>query len=110
MWIFDIYTGELEKSIPTDFRKKFDIEWGISSNGDHVIGVAGINDAKFILANGSDFSKYKLNFGITDRKHLTDHTCICFDNNTGISFTGSETGSVFMWKEIKKYYSISAEK
>lgn len=100
----------MENSIATDFRKKFDIEWGVSSNGDHVIGVAGVNDAKFILANGSDFSKCKVNFGITDRKHLTDHTCICFDSKTGFSYTGSESGNVFIWKETKGYYSISSEK
>ena len=69
-----------------------------------------MKDAKFIVGNGTDFKEYRVNFGITERKYLVDHTCIWFDNKTGYAFTGSESGSVFTWKEVKSLYKIHSEK
>ena len=103
-------TATLEAKIPTDNRPKYDIEWGYN-NGDSIIALACKNGVKFVRAKGNDFSKCEVTFGVTNRKHLYDHTCVCFDNaRDNNAYSGTEQGSLIKWKSRTRTYKKNKRK
>lgn len=108
IWIYDIATHKLLKVVKTDLNKKFDVDWTITPDGDHVIGVAGMKNAKFIKSADSEFKDTQIEFGVTNRLYIADHACICFDE-FGSAYTGTQTGFLIRWTEYKDVYKVDAQ-
>lgn len=113
LYIFDMKRGALVKTIATDHRGKLDIEWGLKTLEEktvgkntvlHVIAVAGLKNMKFITATNHNFSGAKINYGVTDRKYLYDHTCVCFSPDA-VAYSGTHLGIVVQW-DIGKSKSV----
>ena len=105
VWIYDIDTRRLLKVIQTDSNQKFDIDWSANPDGQNVIGVAGLKDVKFIKSSNTDFSDASIEFGITNRKYINDHVCVCFDDY-GNAYSGTRSGFLYKWVEHKDMYKI----
>jgi WD40 repeat protein len=73
LWIYDMKTRQKQFKISTDSRPKLDIEWGFIDM-DNIIAIAGDKNVRFLRGDGDDFTNSELLYGVTDRKHLYDHT------------------------------------
>lgn len=97
--------GTLEHKIQTDAKIKFDVEWGLFGL-EHVLAVVGLKNVKFIRANEGNFSQAVTDYGVTDRKHMYDNFCICFDEE-GNAYSGANSGNLLKWTIVKGLYKVT---
>ena len=103
--IFQIRDGKFIQKLSSNQQKKFDLDWGKTSAGENVIGVAGLKQIMFLVGNKNNFDGWQFRAGDVKSAYRTDYLCIGFTSK-GDCLAGTSSGKLYLFKQSGTNYSF----